>query len=232
MDALSAMMQLWLGGLLVAWALVLLGGFVLGKPNAESTRRMTLWGRLGSSAILVVAAWSWWWQLHAQHNLTALLFALGMSLGFVGDLCMAQVFPLKNYVLGGMSAFGLGHVAYIWAGLRIESFNVQSWLVWLIVGALGWYVVVWHDSSRSRLHQVALPYALLLASTTGIATGVALEQLPMLTFAIGAALFLLSDLILATQLFNDARWRGIGDVVWFTYGPAQALIVYSMAWLL
>ena len=51
MDALSAMMQLWLGGLLVAWALVLLGGFVLGKPNAESTRRMTLWGRLGLSLI-------------------------------------------------------------------------------------------------------------------------------------------------------------------------------------
>ncbi len=232
MDALSAPMQLWLGGLLLAWALVLIGGFVLGRPNPEGTRRMTLWGRLGSSAILVVAAWSWWWQLHQQYNLTTLLIAIGMSLGFLGDLFMAHVFPINNNVLAGMSAFGLGHVAYISAALRIERFDWLSWLIWIIVGAIGWYMVVWHDSSRSRLHQVALPYALLLASTTGVATGVALEQLPMLTFALGAALFLLSDLVLATQLFNDARWRGIGDLVWFTYGPAQALIVYSMFWLL
>ncbi len=232
MDALSGPMQLWLTGLLIAWALVLVGGFVLGRPNPEGTRRMTLWGRLGSSAILVVAAWSWWWQLRQTHNLTALLLAVGMSLGFLGDLFMAKVFPIKNYVLGGMSAFGLGHVAYISAGLRIDRFDWLSWIIWMIVGAIGWYMIVWHDSSRSRLHQVALPYALLLASTTGVATGVALEQLPMATFAVGAALFLLSDLVLATQLFNNAHWRGIGDVVWFTYGPAQALIVYSIAWLL
>ena len=45
--------------------------------------------------------------------------------------------------------------------------------------------------------------------------------------AVGAALFLASDLILAAQLFNDLRFPLISDVVWLTYGPAQMLIVYS-----
>lgn len=46
-------------------------------------------------------------------------------------------------------------------------------------------------------------------------------------FAIGAAFFLISDLILAAQLFNDAEFRFIGDVIWFTYGLGQMLIVMA-----
>ena len=53
--------------------------------------------------------------------------------------------------------------------------------------------------------------------------------------AVGAALFLLSDLILAGGLFSDLKFPLIDDVVWLTYGPGQMLIVYSvgaaMQWL-
>lgn len=50
--------------------------------------------------------------------------------------------------------------------------------------------------------------------------------------ALGGALFLLSDLILAGDMFSDLFFRLIGDVVWLTYGPGQMLIVYSVgaAW--
>jgi hypothetical protein len=41
-------------------------------------------------------------------------------------------------------------------------------------------------------------------------------------------LLLLSDLILAAELFNDLHFPLVGDVVWLTYGPAQALIVYAV----
>ena len=50
--------------------------------------------------------------------------------------------------------------------------------------------------------------------------------------ALGAALFLLSDLLLAAQLFNGVKFRLIGDVVWMLYGPAQMLIVYSIGIML
>ncbi len=67
-----------------------------------------------------------------------------------------------------------------------------------------------------------------LASTAGFASGLALQAGGFTPLAIGAALFLLSDLILAAQLFNNLRFRFIGDIVWLTYGPAQMLIVFSV----
>jgi hypothetical protein len=72
-----------------------------------------------------------------------------------------------------------------------------------------------------------LPYALLLASTAGLATGLALQSTYFVPLAIGAALFLLSDLILAGELFSGLQFPLIGDVIWLTYGPGQALIVYA-----
>ena len=81
------------------------------------------------------------------------------------------------------------------------------------------------------LHLAALPYALLLASTAGFATGLALQSALFIPLALGAGLFLISDLILATQLFNKAYFWLISDVVWLTYGPGQMLIVFSIIFL-
>jgi hypothetical protein len=82
------------------------------------------------------------------------------------------------------------------------------------------------------VHWVALPYALLLASTAGLGSGLAIQDRRFIPLALGGALFLLSDLILAGDMFSDLFFRLIGDVVWLTYGPAQMLIVYSIgaAW--
>ena len=57
---------------------------------------------------------------------------------------------------------------------------------------------------------------------------VRITLLVVLVLAIGGALFLLSDLILAARLFNEVHFPLIGDVIWLTYGPAQMLIVYSV----
>ena len=75
---------------------------------------------------------------------------------------------------------------------------------------------------------MALPYALLLASTAAAATSLALVDTRFLLLALGSILFLLSDLILAAQLFNGLKFASIGDVVWLTYGPGQMLIVFGL----
>ena len=99
---------------------------------------------------------------------------------------------------------------------------------WLLAGLIAWYLVVYRGGEPSALHFAALPYALLLASTAGFATGLALQSPAFVPLALGAALFLLSDLILASEVFNGRSFPLIGDVIWLTYGPAQALIVYSV----
>ena len=46
------------------------------------------------------------------------LVAAGMGSGFLGDLIMAEIIPLPEHVLGGMLAFGVGHICYIRALLQ------------------------------------------------------------------------------------------------------------------
>jgi hypothetical protein len=230
--------QAFLLAALIAWAIFLFGGFVLGRGDVEGTARMPAWTRMASSLTLVVAAWLWYaFTRETSVAGYALLIAVGMTLGFLGDLFLAPVFPIAQPVFAGIAAFGLGHVTYLAAlvgfatahGLNAPAPRWGALAIWLLIGAAGWYLVVFRGQKASALHWAALPYALLLASLAGVATGLALQSALFVPLAIGAALFLLSDLILAGELFAGLSFPLIGDVIWLTYGPAQALIVYSVA---
>jgi hypothetical protein len=238
--SLSDTEQLWLLALLAVWAGLLFGGFIVGKMNEDETHRIPTRARMGSSIALVVAGWSWW--IIAQDSdwqQLALFIAIGMSFGFLGDLFMAGLIPIgENAVLGGIGAFGIGHIAYIIGlvghgndyGLDDSTKRWGALVVWLIIGAVMWFLVVYRGAKeREFVHMAALPYALLLAATTAFATGLALQSGTFTLLAVGGALFLLSDLILAAQLFNELHFRAIGDVVWLIYGPGQMLIVYAVA---
>jgi hypothetical protein len=192
---------------------------------------------MASSLTLVLAAWSQYaFARETNVSTFAFLIAVGMTLGFIGDLFMAQLLPMKEYVLGGIGAFGLGHIAYIIAqihlgnqsGLDAPGTRWGALAVWLLIGFVGWYIVVYRTPNRTPLHYAALPYALLLASTAGLATSLALQNPSFFPLAIGTALFLFSDLFLAARLFNGLYFYLIDDVVWLLYGPAQMLILYSI----
>jgi hypothetical protein len=229
--------QAWLIALLAVWAVLLFGGFAFGRLNAEGTHRMPTWTRIGSSLTLVVAAWSWCvFTRNTTVGAYSILIAVGMSLGCLGDIFLAEILPLKQPVFLGILYFGLGHVTYIVAILSFANANHfdaagPRWgaeAIWLLIGLVAWYLIVYRGGKPSMLHYAALPYALLLASTAGFATGLALQASAFVPLAVGGALFLLSDLILATELFNSRSFPLIGDVIWLAYGPAQAFIVYSV----
>jgi hypothetical protein len=249
---LPSTQNLLLTALLILWAVLLFGGFIFGKRNAERTRRMPTWTRLASSFVLVAAAWSWALLIdHPEQFIPlqseivdccystiyhfskefALLIAIGMTLGFIGDFFMS-----RKILSGGLASFGLGHIFYIAAFIKfgddIGSNNLQirltAWLVWLIIGVIAWYIIVFRGQKMTPIHWAALPYTLLLASTAGFATSLALQQPYFIPLAIGAALFLFSDLLISLQLFLHKTFYLIDDVVWLTYGPAQMLIIYSI----
>ena len=221
--------------MLLVWALLLFGGFLFGSNKGE--RRMPVWTRLGSSVVLVVAGFSWT-LISRDYGMEryALLLAIGMTFGFVGDISLAKVIISgKAANLGGIAAFAVGHIFYITAiwqlgdelGLTAIAPRVGALLAWWLVAALGWYIIVFRGSKATPLHWIVLPYALLLATTAGAATGLALQEAAFWPLAVGAALFLLSDTILAGNWFNQLDFPLIHDLIWLTYGPAQMLIVYS-----
>lgn len=223
--------------LVALWALLLFGGFALGRTSPDGRQRMPTWTRMASSAALTLIGWLGVYLFRPTPvGIYALLIAIGMSLGLLGDLILAQILALPQHTLFGMAAFGLGHIAYIAAALTLAAqFGLGApgplWgalAVWLVIGAVGWYVVVVHGQKPNALIWAALPYSLLLAGVTGLFTGVALQAPIVAVAAVGAALFLISDLILARQLFRDWSFPLIGDVIWLTYGPGQALIVASV----
>src|SRR5688572_8608483 len=100
MFGLESWQNLWLAGLLFARAALLFGGFLFGHLDHPRGRRMPRWTRIGSSLVLVVAGWSW--VAFTLDSGYALLIAAGITLGFIGDLFMADLIPLGHSVLGGI----------------------------------------------------------------------------------------------------------------------------------
>ncbi len=242
---LSTIQRYWLIGLLILWALLLFGGFFFHAPSDEA-RRMPTWTRMASSGTLVVAAFAWYaFTRDTAAGSYALLIAAGMAFGFAGDLLLAGVLPFGAQFIPGLISFGIGHLFYITAMLRFSTaagmtdpaYRWGALAFWLLIGLLGWYFVVYRGAlagggSPSFVHWIALPYALLLAGTAGLATGLALQDSRFILLALGAGLFLLSDLILAGEMFSGLSFRLISDVIWLTYGPAQMLIVYSIGYVM
>jgi hypothetical protein len=235
--ALNGEQRAWLIGLLILWAALLFGGFIGGKLHAAGASRMLAWTRILSSLVLVIAAWSWFLLTRQTGGRNfALLIAIGMSLGFLGDLFMGGWLPAPDRVIAGMAAFGLGHITYIAAGISMwgksgldaPAPRILAWAAWLLVAGVLWYAMIYRGAADAPLVWVALPYALLLASTAGVATGLALQSPAFLPFALGAALFLISDLMIAGRLFAGLTSPAIDDAIWLTYGPGQMLIVYSI----
>lgn len=233
---LTGLQKFWLGGLWLVWALLLFGGFVRGGGENQ---RMPRWTRLASSLTLTLAGWSWWLVGRGTTAVATPLFllAFGMTLGFLGDLFMAGLVTGKRSVLGGMGSFGLGHVAYVIGILRLGTlFHLQNpvavaatAVLWWLIGLGGWYLIVYRGHQPGPLHYAALPYALLLASTAGFASGLAVQNSAFIPLALGAILFLASDLTIAGELFNHWQFPFINDFIWLTYGPGQMLIVYTAA---
>ena len=214
--------------LIFLWAAFLCGGWLWGK-DAQRYRRMPVWTRMASSALLVLLGWYGFLLAPAGEQMAyARLIVIGMTCGFVGDLFMAGLLPAPSRVLGGIAAFGVGHVAYIAA---IAGYRPVLWWVVAVslLAATGlFYAVFLRNKKRSPLLWAALVYSLLLASTVGLGVSLAL-QLPLFgVLAVGGLLFFASDLILGLELFNRTRFPYLGDWVWLTYGPGQALIVLSI----
>lgn len=220
-----------LRSLRLGWALMLVGALTWGLLLGHGTWP-ALSGRMASSVLLVAAAVVAW-RLTGDRLVFWTLSGIGF--GALGDVINAGLLP--GGTLAGMGAFGIGHVCYVTGIIgalgarRVMTFRTTvSVFLWLLVGLLGWYAVVLLAPPRGleALVWPALGYTLLLSATAGCASALALADRAFRLLALGAALFLLSDLILAVELFRG-RFPQDTLAVWIPYGVGQMLIVFTAA---
>lgn len=252
-----------LGPLWVLWAGLLFGGMVLNGFEHIGSDGFLKATRLTSSIVLVLASVLWWLQGRGTAAAAPLAgIAVGMTFGFFGDVSNARVVLTdpQQSIIGGALLFAVGHIAYIWAALRIRRDlglrSPTSWaaslLFWEAFGLVGWYFVVYGVEPRLAIHWIALPYTLLLAGTAGVTMALALCDRRFVLLGLGGAVFLFSDLMIAVGQFRKVDvgqflvdttgfrtplgahfCEQVGrNAVWILYGPAQMMIVYSGAMIL
>lgn len=220
-------------------AALLIVGFALGRLDEERINRIPRANKILSSAILVVCALIWWLAGASGTPLAAYaaLIFFGMAFSFVGDVIMAQLLPLPQHLLFGMGAFGVAHVLYSSAYLRLGGVlglqdgraRAAGLAVLLILAVVLWWTLIRSPQIPAVLNYGSLGYALLLAAMAGLSVSLALQEARFVPLALGALLFLVSDVFLGYRLFQGGKFLLVGDLVWMTYIAGQLLIVFSTA---
>lgn len=222
------------------WALMLAASLLqerLTRPWWEEAR---LDLRTGSCLVLVAAAsWNWWALLGRPAARAAGWFALGMALGFYGDSHVAAWLwwpPVREPLVGGIVFFGFGHLAYVVGSIALARrlpADGRRWstpiLAWQMVALAAWAAIALSSTRQQALRGPTLGYTLLVAATPGATTVLWQRSRAFAALALGAALFLASDMLLAYQAFHGA-FPGLDELIWLCYGPGQMLIIYGSRW--
>lgn len=151
-----------------------------------------------------------------------LLVFVGLLLSALGDILLAWS---EGAFIFGLVSFLLAHVAYIVAFSRVTRTAALGWLVPFALWGGGVYAVLWPG-----LGDLAVPVAVYVsvivtmvwraAATWGVVAGGGLAFL-------GAALFVLSDSMLALNRFHEP-FLGAREGVILTYWAAQVFIARSV----
>jgi uncharacterized membrane protein YhhN len=144
-----------------------------------------------------------WWHLSA------------LLLSWLGDLLLQF-----GFFLPGLFSFLLAHVFYILFlnKMTTSRFNMQNfWWIFIPGTAIGYWLTI--SDPKMTIPVVLYATIILIMARVAIFTGNKFIQS-------GATLFILSDLILAWQLFKFPVTAG-NELVMITYGAAQWLLLFG-----
>lgn len=183
--------------------------------------------KTASTALLAVLALAmqpggWFW-----------LIPLGLSLGALGDLFLAL--GGVRMFLAGVAAFGLGHLAYLWGFLwrsgeiGFDGLSAPEGLALALLLAFLASTEAWLAPRTGELRQPVRGYVGLIGLMGGSAILLP-AHLGQDVLRLGAGLFILSDLLLALQLFvvtSPGVRRLLAMTLWPAYWSAQVLILWG-----
>lgn len=172
--------------------------------------------------MLAMPAGGWFWLIPA-----------GLALGALGDLLLALGGTQR--FLAGVAAFGLGHLAYaaglLWRSGEIgfDGITLPEALALALLLALLASTEAWLAPRTGDLRPPVRGYVGLIG-LMGITAVLLPAHDGQLEVRLGAGLFILSDLMLALQLFvvkSPGLHRTLALALWPAYWLGQALIAWG-----
>lgn len=197
-------------------------GFALALIYLPMTDEAPSWPRSGIKTLPLAA-----FALAAQMAGAPAVLVFGLALSAVGDLALSR--PGQGAFLAGLVAFATAHLLYIFAfsGLSEnnpwDAFRLAPLLAVFLLG-VGLSMELWLVPYVGALRWPVRGYVVLI-----IGMGLAALAVPMPLLALGAGLFIASDILLALERFRmsetDPLHGPVGWLVWIFYVVGQALIV-------
>lgn len=156
------------------------------------------------------------WARIGADTLDKKLIAAALALGALGDVLLET-----HGLTTGALAFVAGHV--VATILFVRNRRGPLWHAGLIAAAVA-FAAWWLPADRSAATGVAI-YALALGTMAGTAR---ISRFPERIVALGAILFVLSDLLIFARMGSLANSPIPGLLIWPTYFAGQALIAWGV----
>jgi uncharacterized membrane protein YhhN len=209
----------------VFWALVALGVVAAAAYGLHFLRRPASWVRAGVKTLAIGAPAVGFVVAGAPFPLV-----LALAASALGDFFLA--FNKKWVLPLGILSFLIAQLVYFAIFGAIWFFSGDNSPLWPRYAAMGVVIattigfLIWMAPKLGWMAFGVVPYSIAITAMAAMAMWLPWEGWPAM---LGAALFVVSDFVLATELFRlpeDAPVRAVtAPVVWWTYVAAQALIV-------
>lgn len=183
--------------------------------------------------LLIALAWNYKRMTRVFKRKWSLVIA-ALSFSFLGDLFLLNIFEDELFFLLGLTAFLITHIIYIrcfiggkWHLLRFAEGPVLLLVIPILLWT-GWYYIKLFDQLGSMLIPVSI-YVLFI-SLMALSAAFRYPWASRLSFVMvlsGALLFMLSDSMVAWQLFID-EFNYSGTLIMGTYLAGQYLIVEGL----
>lgn len=150
----------------------------------------------------------------------------GLAFSALGDAFLMQK---RDLFIAGLGSFLIAHLCYLWAFTSESRFG-GKWAPFVSYGAIGVALVVWLWPNIPLA--LRAPVALYASTISIMAAQAATRALKLpnrstMVAAIGAALFVISDSVLAIGRFGH-RFEHGGTVLLVCYFSAQAALALSV----
>lgn len=192
------------------------------RPHSDVPRIVAL--KAACTTMIVLAAVIGAAGAPAQARLYVILVAAGLVFGLVGDVVICQEAP--GGFLSGMLYFALGHLCYIAAFLGVTKHVVWAVPVFIVIYLALVFAVRGQRAKLEGLYVPVLIYGAIIAAMVSLSATMPFSEKRGWVLLLGAALFAVSDGILAYGLVKKRGSARMGMLASGASNPVDSFGLY------